>query len=362
MAPAPGQGALAVEVRARTSTRPTRWRRALRALDHRPTRLAVARRARPARAASRPGCAAPDRRRRPTLADDGRSLRARRRDRPHRRHRDPAPRRGRGSRLGRRRAPDGRPSASGIGARRDAPATPAPPTSPSWAPPDDRRRPVLPLVRAGASLVPRPARRPQPRGRRAAPPPGPRRSSCRSSRPCRPRTRPSWTTPCWPSESGWYGWLALTSAAAVPVLVDRAQESAGSLTQLLADGHVRVAAVGPGTARALREAGVEPDLVPRGQVDRPARWSRRGRAAAEPGPRAVPARRPRRGDDHRRAARARLGRRRRRRLPDRRRRPRRPTTCARPGPTAPSARRCSPRPAPSASSPRAWAPRPPARC
>ncbi len=65
-------------------------------------------------------------------------------------------------------------------------------------------------------------------------------------------------------ESGWYGWLAVTSAAAVPVLVDRAQESAGSLTQLLADGQVRVAAVGPGTARALREVGVEPDLVPRG--------------------------------------------------------------------------------------------------
>ncbi|KQY46540.1 uroporphyrinogen-III synthase [Cellulomonas sp. Root137] len=66
-------------------------------------------------------------------------------------------------------------------------------------------------------------------------------------------------------ESGWYAWLVLTSAAAVPVLVDRAQESAGSLTQLLADGQVRVAAIGPGTARALREAGVEPDLVPRGQ-------------------------------------------------------------------------------------------------
>lgn len=65
-------------------------------------------------------------------------------------------------------------------------------------------------------------------------------------------------------ESGWYSWLVVTSAAAVPVLVDRAQESAGSLTQLIADGHVRVAAVGPGTARALREAGVEPDLVPRG--------------------------------------------------------------------------------------------------
>ncbi|WP_315097331.1 uroporphyrinogen-III synthase [uncultured Cellulomonas sp.] len=65
-------------------------------------------------------------------------------------------------------------------------------------------------------------------------------------------------------ESGWFSWLVLTSAAAVPVLVDRAQESAGSLPQLLADGAVRVAAIGPGTARALREVGVEPDLVPRG--------------------------------------------------------------------------------------------------
>ena len=64
-------------------------------------------------------------------------------------------------------------------------------------------------------------------------------------------------------ESGWYSWLVLTSAAAVPVLADRAQESAGSLPQLLADGAVRVAAIGPGTARALREVGVEPDLVPR---------------------------------------------------------------------------------------------------
>ena len=36
------------------------------------------------------------------------------------------------------------------------------------------------------------------------------------------------------------------------------------LRSLLADGHVRVAAIGPGTARALREVGIEPDLVPRG--------------------------------------------------------------------------------------------------
>ncbi|GEK21965.1 uroporphyrinogen-III synthase [Cellulomonas xylanilytica] len=79
-------------------------------------------------------------------------------------------------------------------------------------------------------------------------------------------------------ESGWFGWLVVTSAAAVPVLVDRAQESAGSLPQLLADGHVRVAAIGPGTARALEEVGVEPDLVPRG------RSTSRGLVEAFPAP------------------------------------------------------------------------------
>jgi uroporphyrinogen-III synthase len=46
----------------------------------------------------------------------------------------------------------------------------------------------------------------------------------------------------------------LTSAAAVPILVERGM----TLTD------VRVAAIGPGTARALREAGVHVDLVPRG--------------------------------------------------------------------------------------------------
>ena len=97
-------------------------------------------------------------------------------------------------------------------------------------------------------------------------------------------------------ESGWFGWLVVTSAAAVPVLVDRAQESAGSLTQLLADGHVRVAAIGPGTARALRDVGVEPDLVPRGES------TSRGAGRGVPrthraGPRAVPPRRP--GGDRR---------------------------------------------------------------
>lgn len=61
---------------------------------------------------------------------------------------------------------------------------------------------------------------------------------------------------------GWYGWLAVTSAAAVPVLVSRVGDAGTTLPALLERGGARVAAVGPGTARALRAADVEPDLVP----------------------------------------------------------------------------------------------------
>ena len=61
---------------------------------------------------------------------------------------------------------------------------------------------------------------------------------------------------------GYYGWLAVTSGAAVPVLVDRALEIGATLTSLV-DG-MHVAAVGPATERALRDAGVHVDLVPRG--------------------------------------------------------------------------------------------------
>lgn len=64
-------------------------------------------------------------------------------------------------------------------------------------------------------------------------------------------------------EVGYYGWVAITSAAAVPVLVDRAEETGHTLPGLLAG--TRVAAVGGTTARALREAGVRVDLVPRGR-------------------------------------------------------------------------------------------------
>ncbi|MFI2753844.1 uroporphyrinogen-III synthase [Cellulomonas sp. P22] len=62
--------------------------------------------------------------------------------------------------------------------------------------------------------------------------------------------------------AGYYTWVAVTSAAAVPVLVDRAEETGSTLAELVAT--TRVAAVGPATARALRLAGVHVDLVPQG--------------------------------------------------------------------------------------------------
>ncbi|GAA3814628.1 uroporphyrinogen-III synthase [Cellulomonas soli] len=62
--------------------------------------------------------------------------------------------------------------------------------------------------------------------------------------------------------AGWYSWLVLTSAAAVPVLVDRAVDVDAPLEELVRRTGTRVAAVGPGTARALREAGLRVDLVP----------------------------------------------------------------------------------------------------
>lgn len=62
--------------------------------------------------------------------------------------------------------------------------------------------------------------------------------------------------------AGWYAWLVLTSAAAVPVLVDRATEVDAPLGELVRRTGTRVAAVGPGTARALRDAGLVVDVVP----------------------------------------------------------------------------------------------------
>ncbi|MEV7974103.1 uroporphyrinogen-III synthase [Cellulomonas sp. NPDC089187] len=64
-------------------------------------------------------------------------------------------------------------------------------------------------------------------------------------------------------QAGYYGWVGITSAAAVPVLADRAEETGLDLPELLSA--VRVAAVGGTTARALRSAGVRVDVVPTGQ-------------------------------------------------------------------------------------------------
>lgn len=60
-----------------------------------------------------------------------------------------------------------------------------------------------------------------------------------------------------------YAWLAVTSAATVEVLLARAAALGSTLPALV--GSARVAAVGPGTARALESAGVTVDLVPSGE-------------------------------------------------------------------------------------------------
>jgi len=62
--------------------------------------------------------------------------------------------------------------------------------------------------------------------------------------------------------SGWYEWLTVTSQAAVAVLAERAATHDDGLAALLGRADVRVAAVGPGTARALEALGVRVDVVP----------------------------------------------------------------------------------------------------
>ncbi|SFJ60731.1 uroporphyrinogen-III synthase [Cellulomonas sp. KH9] len=62
--------------------------------------------------------------------------------------------------------------------------------------------------------------------------------------------------------AGWYPWLAVTSQAAVAVLADRAAAHDAGLAALVARGGARVAAVGPGTARALQALGVRVDVIP----------------------------------------------------------------------------------------------------
>jgi len=63
--------------------------------------------------------------------------------------------------------------------------------------------------------------------------------------------------------AGWYRWLAVTSAAAVPVLEQRAAAAGRTLADLVRDGGAQVAAVGPGTARALEAAGLDVALTAR---------------------------------------------------------------------------------------------------
>lgn len=65
--------------------------------------------------------------------------------------------------------------------------------------------------------------------------------------------------------AGWYRWLVVTSGAAVPVLAARAEAAGRSIATLVTDGRVQVAAVGPGTARALADADLTAALTPRGQ-------------------------------------------------------------------------------------------------
>lgn len=62
--------------------------------------------------------------------------------------------------------------------------------------------------------------------------------------------------------AGWYAWLTVTSQAAVAVLAERASAHDDGLAALVARGGARVAAVGPGTARALEALGVPVDVVP----------------------------------------------------------------------------------------------------
>ena len=212
MSPAPGQGALAVEVR-RGLDPDEPLARALRALDHRPTHLAVlAERALLSRLEA--GCAAPigatGR-----LADDGRDPAPRRRGRPPGRRRDAAPRpdgdarrrqrrrRTRARHPARRDPPRRRRRRPRRPGRRPMTATPVLPLS-GWRvlvprPTAGRSPAVVALAAAGAEAVVVPLIETVP-----------------------PEDPTELDDALLALESGWFGWLVVTSAAAVPVLVDRA--------------------------------------------------------------------------------------------------------------------------------------------
>jgi uroporphyrinogen III methyltransferase/synthase len=61
-------------------------------------------------------------------------------------------------------------------------------------------------------------------------------------------------------ELGAYAWLILTSANGVEAFFDRGLAAAGLDSRALA--HLRIAAIGPGTAAALERRGIRADLVP----------------------------------------------------------------------------------------------------
>lgn len=64
---------------------------------------------------------------------------------------------------------------------------------------------------------------------------------------------------CAKEEEPYYTWLVFTSANGVNICFDRLNTLAYNTNDI---GKVRVAAIGPATAQALRHHGVEPDLVP----------------------------------------------------------------------------------------------------
>jgi uroporphyrinogen-III synthase len=64
---------------------------------------------------------------------------------------------------------------------------------------------------------------------------------------------------CAKEEESYYTWLVFTSANGVNICFDRLNTLAYNTNDI---GKVRVAAIGPATAQALRHHGIKPDLVP----------------------------------------------------------------------------------------------------
>jgi uroporphyrinogen-III synthase len=67
---------------------------------------------------------------------------------------------------------------------------------------------------------------------------------------------------CAREEESYYAWLVFTSANGVNTCFDRLNKEFPSINRGTTAYNVRVAAIGPATAQALRHYGVKPDLVP----------------------------------------------------------------------------------------------------